>query len=107
MRKKELSEAKRQIIEQCQVIGFGRLAFRVKNGVRDPAYWSRTRRTVKLAGGGDSARQPPSADDFELCREQVALLETLASLPDGTPASIEIRHGLPFLVEIEQEQQVA
>lgn len=107
MRKKELSETKRQIIEQCQVIGFGQLAFRVKNGVRDPAHWSRARRTVKLAGGKALARQRLSVDDFELCEEQVALLATLASLPDGTPVSIEIRHGLPFIVEVEQEQQAA
>lgn len=107
MRMKHLSSTRRWVIEQCQALGFGRLTFRVKEGARDPAHRSLARHTVKLSGGEDRSRLAPAGEDFELCKEQAALLTTLAGLPDGTAVSIDVRHGLPFLVEFEQHHVAA
>lgn len=107
MNKGELSGPTRWIIEQCQAIAFGEITFYVRRGEPDLDRSWDTRQTVKLAGGANGPRPEASLADFELCREQVLLLETLAHLRDGTKVTVEVRHGLPYLVEIEQNHQAA
>lgn len=107
MNKRELSGPKRWIIEQCQAIGFGQITFYVRRGEPDLDKSWHTRQTVKLSGGANGPRPEASLADFELCREHVSLLETLAHLRDGTRVMVEVRHGLPFLIEIERNHQAA
>ena len=45
--------------------------------------------------------------DFELCEEQTSLFTTLSHIRDGACVTVEVRHGVPFFVEIEQDHRVA
>jgi hypothetical protein len=60
-----------------------------------------------LGSGENGPRSEAGLTDFELCKVQQALLETLGQLEDGTQVTVEVRHGLPFLIEIEQDHRAA
>lgn len=107
MNKKRLSEPNQWIIGQCQLVNFGRITFHVRSGEPDLTRTWRTRRTVKLAGGENGPRPEAGLADFELCGEQMSLLNALRRVKDGQCVTVEVRHGLPFLVEIEQDHQAA
>lgn len=107
MKKGQLSEPKQRVVEQCQDIGFGQVAFHMKGGEPDLSRAWRTRRTVKLAGGENGPRPETTIADFELRKEHLALIDQLAQLVDGACVIIEVKHGLPFIVEIEQEHRAA
>ncbi len=107
MKKRQLSEPKQRVVEQCQDIGFGWVAFHMKGGEPDLSRAWRTRRTVKLAGGENGPRPEAISADFELRKEHIALIDQLAHLGDGTCVTVEVKYGLPFLVEIEQEHRAA
>ncbi|MBE7457436.1 MAG: hypothetical protein KJ057_13065 [Phycisphaerae bacterium] len=96
-----------RLLRMLQDVNFGRITFCVQGGAPDFEQPWRTRQTVKLAGGTNGPRPETSLSDFELRQEQAALLEALGRLRDGADVTVEVRHGLPFLVEIEQEQQLA
>lgn len=104
---RDLSEARRRLLRLMQDVNFGRITLRVRDGEPDVARPWRTRRTVKLAGGENGPRRETDVADFELCREQVALLDALSGVRDNESVTIEVRHGLPFLVEIEQDHLAA
>ena len=105
MNKKRVPETGQWLIGQCQLLNFGRITFHVLRGEPDLAQPWRTRRTVKLAGTENGPRREATLDDFELCQEQVTLLKTLRPVRDGACVTVDARHGLPFLVEIEQDYQ--
>lgn len=107
MNKQGLSEPNQWLIRQCQQLNFGRVTFHVLRGEADLARPWRTRRTVKLASGENGPRTETELADFELCHEQAALLDALRYIRDGACVTVEVRHGLPFLVEIEQDHQAA
>ncbi len=67
----------------------------------------RVRRTVKFAARESSGRPERHLADFELRRQQAEMLEALGEIPDGTVVTVEVRHGLPLLIEIEQDFQAA
>lgn len=102
-----LSEAQRRALRMMQVVNFGRVSFRVLRGEPDLAQPWRTRQTVKLASGENGPRPETNLADFELCRQQTALLDALRHVSDGACVAVEVRHGMPFLVEIEQDHQAA
>ena len=103
----ELSEPRKRLIRLMQCINFGRISFHVRRGEPDVDRSWRTRRTVKLGGGENRPRPEAELADFEFCREQAALLDTLDHIADGACVTVEVRHGVPFLVEIEQDHQAA
>jgi len=107
MKKKRLSDANQWIIQQCQQLNFGRITFLVSRGEPDVTQPWHTRRTVKLAGVENGPRPEADLSDFELCQEQLALISTLSRTPDATQITVEVRHGLPFIAEIEQDHLAA
>jgi len=107
MNKSQLSDSERFLIGQCQQINFGRLTLRVRNGEPDTSAPWLIRRTVKFAARENGARPERHLADFELRRQQAELLATLRQVPDGTVVTVEVRHGLPLLAEIEQNFQAA
>lgn len=113
MDKRRLTWPKQWLIEQCQRVNFGRITLHIHGGEPDLARPWKTRRTVKLAGGdpGNSPQNGPRPEagmpDFGLCAEQLALLGQLAHIPDGTCVTIEVKHGLPFLLQVDQEHRAA
>jgi hypothetical protein len=107
MKKQQLSRSNQHLIEQCQHLNFGRISFSVLRGEPDLSRPWRTRRTVKLASDENGPRPEAKLADFELCQEQTALLDALRHVRDGAHVTVEVRHGVPFLVEIEQDHQAA
>jgi len=107
MNKKQLPKRKQWLVRQCQLINFGRIALYVVRGEPDLSRPWHTRRSVKLAGGENGPRREGDIADFELRKEHVALFDQLSSLTDGQCVRIEVKHGLPFLIEIEQDHEAA
>lgn len=107
MNKQRLSEPKQWLVKQCQRLNFGRITFHVLRGEPDLARPWRTRQTVKLDRGDNGPRAEADLADFELCQEQTALLDALSHVRDGVCVTVEVRNGVPFLVEIEQDHQAA
>lgn len=105
MTKRMLSEPWKRLVGMMQAINFGRVTFIVRDGAPDFTQKVRTARTVKLPAGDNGPRPETASVDFELRREVISLLGQVAQAADGARVTIEIRHGLPFIVEIEQEHQ--
>ena len=99
--KSSLLPSQRQLLELMQELNFGRiedLQVRASEPVFEPA--PRVIRKLKI-GGENGPRSEISCADFWLKSQVVELLEAIASLGDGTVLAIEVKHGLPFSVEIE------
>lgn len=104
----ESNSQNRRLIRLMQRINFGRISgLHVHSGRPDFSRPYRTIQTVKLNGGENGPRPEADLADFELCREQTALLDALRHVRDGAHVTVEVRHGVPFLVEIEQDHQAA
>ena len=100
--KTSLNAPQQQLIELMQRIYFGRIVhLRVIDG--HPAFTADTRieRDIKFTGES-STRPPNTTGDFTLKQEVWALLAHLAALGDGLIRQLEIKHGLPFLMRIEE-----
>jgi hypothetical protein len=106
MNKECLLGPKRRVIELCQAVNFGRISFRVRGGEPDADQPWRTLRTVKVTGGRNGPRPESCKVDFELRKEQIALLDELSCLADSTRVTVEVKHGLPFIIQIEDEHNV-
>lgn len=85
-----------------QQLNFGRIEdLRVRAG--EPAFDPAPRivRKVKL-GGENGPRRETALPDFWLKQQTSEMLEAIAELGDGEILSIEVKHGLPFAMEVEQ-----
>jgi len=84
-----------------QQIGFGSFeSVRIKSGelVLDP--WPTTIRDVKF-GSEDRSAPLTSSAEFQLKRQVVELFEYVREVDSGEIRCLEIRHGLPFAMEVE------
>lgn len=97
----ELRSSERAFVAAMQRLGFGRFEFlRIQTGelVLDP--WPTTVRGVKFASEDPStSRTPP--DEFELKRQVAELFEYVRAVEAGEIRCLEVRHGLPFSMEVE------
>ena len=100
--KSVLSEPQSRLVELLQKLNFGRIeGLHVRHG--EPVFDPPPHIIQKLKMGGDNSPRPESElPDFWLKKQIVDLLEIIARLGEGEIRSIEIAHGLPLLVEIEQ-----
>ena len=101
--KSSLLPSQRQLLELMQELNFGRIEdiqVRASEPVFDPA--PRVIRKLKI-GGENGPRSEISCADFWLKSQVVELLEAINNLGDGKVLAIEVKHGLPFSVEIELE----
>jgi hypothetical protein len=88
-----LPDPHRRLIETMQRLNFGRIA---------PIFGPGARFIQKVKIGGDNGPRPEATfDDFLLKKQTIELIETLTDLGDGLVLAIEIKHGLPFALEIE------
>ena len=88
-------------IVAMQQLGFGRFEFlRIENGELALDPWPTTVRGVKF-GSEDpgTSRTPP--DKFQLKRQVVELFEYVRAVDTGEIRCLEVRHGLPFSMEVE------
>jgi hypothetical protein len=84
-----------------QRLNFGRIEDLVVRGgepVFDPA--PRVIQKVKI-GGENGPRTEFSSTDFLLKKQMIELVEAITSLGEGKVLTIDVKHGLPFAVEIE------
>ncbi len=51
--------------------------------------------------GSDNGGRPSGSNDFNLKTQMIELFESLDSIRDGTVQVLEVKHGLPFRMEIE------
>jgi hypothetical protein len=88
-------------------VNHGRIEdLRVSNG--EPTFEPPPRVIQKLKMLGDNAPRPEAnLEDFWLKQQVIEMLAAIAELGNGTVLSIEIRHGLPFMVEIERRADQA
>lgn len=100
--KANLTPPKRQLIELMQDINFGRITnLPVRDGEPELTPDTVIEREIKL-GGQNGPRPERDQDDFILKQEAVALLEQLSRMGSGKVCLLEIKHGLPFLMRIEE-----
>ena len=101
-RKSSLPESHRRLVEQMQQINFGRIEHLViEDGQPVLSPVPRIVREVKF-GGDNGSRPEVSIEDFALKTQVVDLLRYLAELQDGVIDVLEIKHGLPFRMAVEE-----
>jgi len=102
LKKSDLSREGQTLVEQMQRINFGRIEHLLVRGGQ-PVWADRSRviRKVKL-GGENSPRTESGYGEFELKRQVVDLFDQLERIGDGLIHSLEIKHGLPFAMDIEE-----
>jgi len=105
MTKQMLSEPWKRIVVVMQDLNFGRVTFSVRSGQPDFTRPFRTVRTVKPAGGENGPRPEAHSADFEVRKEVTSLIEQVARAADGAQVTVEVKYGLPFLIEVEEEHK--
>jgi hypothetical protein len=97
----DLSASERRFLHEMHDVGFGRFeSLRIERGelVLDP--WPTTVRGVKF-GSVDTAAHTPPLGDFELKAQMAEFFEYVRAVDAGEIRCLELRHGLPFSMEIE------
>ena len=97
---RDLSPSERRFVLTMHQLGFGRFeSLRIERGelVLDP--WPTTVRSVKFSPA-DSATQNGIPDEFELKRQVAEFFELVRTVESGEIRCLELRHGLPFSMEI-------
>jgi len=96
----DLSPSERGFVTVLQQLGFGHLeSVKIHRGaiVLDP--WPAVVQVLKF---GAAESQPPTRSaDFELKKSMADLFEYIRGVDDGEIRRLEVRHGLPFSMEIE------
>jgi hypothetical protein len=98
---RDLSPSERGFVILLQQLGFGHLeSIRIRGGavVLDPCPT-----VVRVLKFGAAESQPPSPSaDFELKKSMSDLFEYIRGVDDGEIRRLEIRHGLPFSMQVEE-----
>jgi hypothetical protein len=98
---RDLLPSEHRFVTAMQQLSFGRLEYlRIDNGelVLDP--WPTTMRGVKF-GSEDPATSRTPPDEFQLKRQVIELFEYVRAVDAGEIRCLEVRHGLPFSMEVE------
>jgi hypothetical protein len=96
----DLLLSERHLVAAMRELGFGRFeSIRIEHGelVLDP--WPTTVRGVKFASV--NTRPDVLSDEVQLKRQVVELFEYVRSVDVGEICCLEVRHGLPFSMEVE------
>ena len=99
---RDLSDSERHFLAAMQGLQFGRFeAVRIANGelVLDP--WPRTIKGVRF---GSELKDCPHSlpDEFALKRQVTEFFEYVRSVNSGEIRHLDVRHGLPAAMEIEE-----
>ena len=100
-RKAGLSSAQRRLLELMQDLNFGRiLHLHVRDG--EPLLEPPPRVVCEIKLGGEyRVRRELEMADFALKARVVEFFDLLTTLGDGVIACLEVKHGLPFVIDIE------
>ena len=102
-RKSGLSPSRRRLLTLLQRLNCGRIEdLLVRSG--EPVFTPSPRviRKVKIRGE-NGPRSEVHVPDFALKTEVIELFDHLARLGDGTVRRLEVKHGLPFSLDVEEE----
>ena len=95
----DLTPAERQLLRTAQQIWFGRIEqITLQDGQPVRLELARTIHSVKL---DTSTTIPEISEEFSLRNEARRLIATVRATRSGHITRLEIRHGIPILVEIE------
>lgn len=98
---RDLRGAERRFVTAMSQLGFGRFEYlRIERGeiVLDP--WPTVVRDVKF-GSADPGAAKLHRADFELKAQVAQLFEYVRAVDAGEIRTLEIKHGLPFSMEVE------
>jgi len=101
--KSSLSPSKAHLVKLMQRINHGcikELVVREGEPVLDPP--PRVIRSVKF-GGENGARPESAKGDFVLKEQVLDLFEWMKSMQNGVIRHLEIKHGLPFRMDVEED----
>ena len=100
MSTRDLRPSERQFVAALEQLGFGRVEFvRIHSGelVLDPCPM-----TVQLRKFGAAETEPcKRSAEFELKKATAELFEYIRRVDEGEIRSLEVRHGLPFAMEVD------
>jgi len=101
MKKAALTHSRKHLVETMQMLGFGRIeGLVIRKG--EPSFDPHPRVVREIRFGAENGpRRELSLENFVLKKEVLDLLKNLRGLDDGTAVSIEVKHGLPFKMEVE------
>ena len=100
--KHSLTPAQTRLLSLMQEMNFGRIeGMAVVNGqpVFDPP--PRIVRQVKFCSE-NGPRRERNLNEFNLREQVIELFDAIARMGNGTVESIEVKHGLPFLMNLEE-----
>ncbi|MEZ6138295.1 MAG: hypothetical protein R3C53_25715 [Pirellulaceae bacterium] len=102
VKKRDLSRDCMQLLELMQRINFGRIeGLQVVNG--EPVLSSiKSARSVHKLKGENGPRPELGIADFSLKQEVCELFRLIERVGNGELDLIEIKHGLPFIVELNE-----
>ena len=96
----DLLPSERRFLAAMQAVGFGRFEYvQIRKGqiVLDP--WPGAVRDIKF--GGETPGERPVHPEYPLKRQVAEFFEYTRDVYDGEIRTLEIRHGLPFSMEVE------
>ena len=98
-----LSPAQARLVEIMQRINFGRIeGLAVRGGA--PAFDPRPRIVREVKFGGENGPRPEGTKvDFSLKAQVRELFAQMEAMGDGVIRSLEVKHGLPFRMTIEED----
>jgi len=98
---RDLRTPERAFVAAMRQLRFGRFeSVRIERGELVLSPWPAMVRSVKFACE-ESASPQTSPDEFELKRQVVELFEYVRTIEAGEIRCLEVRHGLPFSMEVE------
>ena len=98
---RDLSSSERSFLNVAQQLGFGHFeSIKIRGGalVLDP--WPTVVQVLKF--GAAESEPSDRAADFELKKSVAEFFEFIRGVDNGEIRCLEVRHGLPFSMEIER-----
>ena len=104
--KASLSNSQCRLVELMQELNFGRIeALHVRRG--EPSFDPAPRIIQKRKIGADNGpRSEIAFENFRLKQQTLEMFDAFRELGDGKVLSIEVKHGLPFTLEIEHRSSL-
>lgn len=97
-----VSPARRRLLDLMRSVGFGRIEELVILG-GEPVFRPAPRIVREVKFGGESPSRPAGDGDFTLKAQVIDLFDQLDHIRDGRIERLEIKHGLPFRMNIEAD----
>ncbi len=95
-----LSPARQLLLRQLQDLQFGRIENLAV--IRGEPVWDAGCRLIRTVKFGSANPPQTFSADFELKKQVRELFQTLDETSEGLILSLEVKHGLPFAVDIIQ-----